>query len=63
MSRSHNSHLRKRRAPRWFNNLFVVRPERQLTRVILRKVLLMEDLQDTPELPKGNKPNAEWSWD
>ena len=53
------------KAPAWCTNLYVVRPERQDTRIKIVNVLkigVRPKDEDVPMFAKGNKPNADWKW-
>lgn len=65
MSRSKYRPRRPRSVPRWFTNFVIVRPERRHDKSVLRQVIrwTRDELEDVPELGKGNKPNADWDWD
>lgn len=56
-ARFHSDNLRAMSTPSWWVREYMTAPQRQEVRRLVRKVLLMSDLEDTPLFPLAKKPH------
>lgn len=60
----HRHERKPYKAPRWFHNLVVERPNRRIVNNVLTQAVrgTRDMLHDLPELPLVRRPNAHWEW-